>query len=175
MLPNGLPIFLIDHILMGGWYSHPPISNSGPVWALVSEPGFLDFQIFDYRYFFVCNIILENLVVRYRGKNNKGVLERPWTKWRVLRATSSTLKFQVTENHENSRFDYSVRQKIGDPGPIKLRTIFPHTSVLSKPPQLPNRTNESICGQVFWFFQFFPIPNQWGIDQGPMGPKKKHA
>ncbi len=31
----------------------------------------------------------------------------------------------------------SVRQKIGDPGPIKLRTIFPHTSVLSKPPQLP--------------------------------------
>ena len=27
--------------------------------------------------------------------------------------------------------------KIADPGPIKLRTIFPHFSVLLKPPQLP--------------------------------------
>ena len=62
---------------------------------------------------------------------------RPWTKRRVLRAISSTLQFQFIENQANSRFDYSVRQNIGDPGPIKLRTIFPHTSVLSKPPQLP--------------------------------------
>ena len=28
--------------------------------------------------------------------NNKGVLERPWTKSKVLRAISSTLKFQFT-------------------------------------------------------------------------------
>ena len=52
-------------------------------------------------------------------------------------AISSTLKFLFTENHESSRFYCSVRQKIGDLGPIKLRTIFPHTSVLSKLPQLP--------------------------------------
>ena len=30
----------------------------------------------------------------------------------------------------NFLLDYSVRQKTGDPGPTKLRTIFPHTSVL---------------------------------------------
>ena len=32
--------------------------------------------------------------MRYRGINNKGVLERPWTQWKVLNAISSTLKFQ---------------------------------------------------------------------------------
>ena len=41
------------------------------------------------------------------------------------------------KNHDKLRFHYSVRQKIAAPGPIKLRTIFPHTSVLPKPPQLP--------------------------------------
>ena len=33
--------------------------------------------------------------------NNKSVLYRPWTKRRVLRAISSTLKFQVTVNPES--------------------------------------------------------------------------
>ena len=73
-------------------------------WALVSEPGFLDFQmsrclIFEIMLF--CKSVLQNMVVRYRGINNKGVLGRPWTKWRVLRAISSTLKFQFTVNPEN--------------------------------------------------------------------------
>jgi len=36
------------------------------------------------------------MLVRYRGINNKGVLERPWTKWGVLRAISTTLKCQFT-------------------------------------------------------------------------------
>ena len=34
------------------------------------------------------------MLVRYRGINIQGVLERPWTKWRVLRTISSTLRFQ---------------------------------------------------------------------------------
>jgi hypothetical protein len=34
------------------------------------------------------------MLVRYRRINNKGVLERPGTKWKVLRTISSTLKFQ---------------------------------------------------------------------------------
>ena len=76
-------------------------------------------------------------------KNNKGVLDRPWTKLMVLRAISSTLKSQLTVNTESYRFDYSVRKKTGDPGPIKLRNIFPHTSVLAKPPQLPYGPNKS--------------------------------
>ena len=41
--------------------------------------------------------ILENMLVRYRGQNNKGVLDRPWTKRKVLRAISNTLKFQFLE------------------------------------------------------------------------------
>ena len=36
------------------------------------------------------------MLVRYRGINDKGVLERPWTKWVVLRAISTTLKCQFT-------------------------------------------------------------------------------
>ena len=36
------------------------------------------------------------MLVRYRGINNKGVLERPWKKWRVLEAISPTLKCQFT-------------------------------------------------------------------------------
>ena len=36
------------------------------------------------------------MLVRYRGINNKGVLERPGTKWRVLEAISTTLKCQFT-------------------------------------------------------------------------------
>ena len=69
------------------------------IWALVSNLGFFeisDFQIFDYRDFIVGEIILKNMLVRYRGINNKGVLERHWTKWRVLEAISTTLKCQFT-------------------------------------------------------------------------------
>ena len=69
----------------------------------VSEPGFLlvnlglgifrfsDFQMFDSR-----DICLQKMLVGYRGIHNKGVLERPWTKWMVLKAISSILKFQFT-------------------------------------------------------------------------------
>ena len=72
-------------------------------WVPVSEPGFLDFQIARFsilEIFYVCKFFLKHMLVRYGGINNKGVLERPWTKWRVLRAISSTLKFQFTENHD---------------------------------------------------------------------------
>ena len=74
-------------------------------WALFSEPGFL--WIFRFPYvrcsrflFFCCKIWLENRLVRYQGINNKGVLDRPWTIWKVLRAISCTLKCQLTGNHE---------------------------------------------------------------------------
>ena len=80
-------------------------------------------------------------------KTTKGVLDRPWTKWRVFNATSSTLKFQITINPESWRFDYSVRQKIGDLGPIKLRTIFPHT-YCQNPHQLQyEATKSSFAGK----------------------------
>jgi hypothetical protein len=51
--------------------------------------------------------------------NHTSVLGRPWTKQMVLIDFSGTLKFQFTENNENQRFVYSVRQKIEDLGPKK--------------------------------------------------------
>ena len=42
----------------------------------------------------VATYFLKNMLVRYRGINNKGVLDRPWTIWKVLKAISSTLKCQ---------------------------------------------------------------------------------
>ena len=47
-------------------------------------------DIFFWKHFF------KNMLVGYRGINNKGVLERPWTTWRVLETISTTLKCQFT-------------------------------------------------------------------------------
>ena len=87
------------------WLIHPPRDSSAsnipqrPVaeqllsndilWSLVSEPGAMGFPTFK---IFRCPI--KKRVYTYRRKINKGVLERPWTKRRVLRGISSTLKFQ---------------------------------------------------------------------------------
>jgi len=51
-----------------------------------------EFSVFDFfeKYF------RKNMLVRHRGTNNKGVLERAGTKWKVLIAISSTLKCQFT-------------------------------------------------------------------------------
>ena len=46
-------------------------------------------------------MFLENLVVRYLGKHEKGILDGPWTKWMVLKAISSTFKFQFAESPES--------------------------------------------------------------------------
>ena len=88
---------------LGRWEISPPLQESEPQpkkatnWALVSNLGFLKFQIFRFsilEIFFSWKIFLKNMLGRYRGINNKGVLERPGTKWRVLRAISTTLKCQ---------------------------------------------------------------------------------
>ena len=83
------------------------------------------------------------MLVRYRGINNKGVLDRPWTIWKVLRAISSTLKCQFTENRENEENSYWVGQNIGDPGSTKFRNVFPLISELPKLPQLPYGVKKS--------------------------------
>ena len=107
-------------------------------WAPVSEPGFLDFHISRCLILdcFVLQHISKYKLVRYRGMNNKGVLDGPWTIWKVLRAISSTLYVSLPEIMKMKRFDCLVRQNIGDPGSRKLRKVFPLISVLSKPPQL---------------------------------------
>ena len=58
----------------------------------------LDFMII------ICTISENNFdAIWFRSieENNTGVLGRPWTKRKVLRAISSTLKFQFTEHHDN--------------------------------------------------------------------------
>ena len=56
---------------------------------------FSHFHIFEFP---ISDFVLgENISEKYVGeiskKKNKGVLERAWTKWKVFRAISSTLKF----------------------------------------------------------------------------------
>ena len=85
-------------------------SSSGmPPWTMknlrfprllpVSEPGFWDLLVFKLSILDLlcfCKICLRKVLVRYRGIDNKGVLERPWTKWKLLRAISSTLTCPLT-------------------------------------------------------------------------------
>ena len=101
---------------------------------LLVNLGFWIFGFSDFR--FSSKICLENVLVRYRGKNNKGVLDRPWTIWKFWGPFLVHWNVSLPKIMKMKRFYYSVRQNIADPGSIKLRTIFPFISVLSKPPQL---------------------------------------
>ena len=79
-------------------------------------------------------------------------------------------------NHENLRFHNSVRPDPAAPGPRKLRTIFPHTSVLSKPPQLPYGANKNgwvaflVCSV---FPGIFPLIPKRGSMEFPKSCKLK--
>ena len=70
------------------------------LWEKTNQLTFQDrlliFSYFQLSVFCFWKIFSETRLVRYRGINNKGVLERPWTTWRVLRAISTTLKCQFT-------------------------------------------------------------------------------
>ena len=79
----------------------PKHLNTGPSLGENESTNFpgSTFEIFRFsiiEMFSFCNIFSKNMLVRDRGINNKGVLERPGTKWRVLKAISSTLKCQFT-------------------------------------------------------------------------------
>ena len=63
---------------------------------------FLDFQF---------SIFSKHMLVRYRGKNDEGVLERPGTKWKVLRAISSTLKCQFSGKCRKVDFSMPCKTK----------------------------------------------------------------
>ena len=81
-------------------YSKDPAGNeaSWKTGHLLVNLGFWNFRFSDFRFsrFLFWEICLKNMLVRYRGINNKGVLERPWTIWRVVEAISTTLKCQFT-------------------------------------------------------------------------------
>ena len=65
------------------------------------------FGIFGFLFF--RKISSKNMLVRDRGKNNEGVLERPGTKWKVLMPISSTLKCQFSGKCQKLSFRCHVR------------------------------------------------------------------
>ena len=84
------------------WRGSVASANTGPSLGENESTNFpgSTFEIFRFAipefFFYFCKMFLKNMLVRYRGINDKGVLERPGTKWMVLRAISSTLKCQFT-------------------------------------------------------------------------------
>ena len=63
-----------------------------------------------------CKICLKNRLVRYRGINDKGVLERPWTKWKVLEQFLLPRNDSLPSNVEKWTLWPHVR-----PNPAKVR------------------------------------------------------
>jgi len=108
-------------------------------------------------FLFFCEIFLQNALVGYRGINNKGVMDRPWTIWKVLMAISSTLKCQFTGKHENGKIWLVGETEHRRPGPIKLRNVFPLTSVAPKPPPTAIWCKQILC--LTSFFVFTIVPN----------------
>ena len=118
------------------------------------------FPSFDIFWFLDCRFPkskFENRLLRYRGINNEGVLERPWTIWRVLKAISSTLKFQYFR--KSWKVDFLMQCKTRSCHSSReylrmLRALLPDTPrPLQFQPELPKK-------QVFVknsIFQFFPV------------------
>ena len=129
-------------------------------WALVSEPGFLTFQIFRFsilELFFCWTIVSKIMLVRYRGINNKGVLERPWTKWKVLRAISTTLKCQFTVKCWKVDFLTTCKTKSCQSSTECLRMVRALLPDTPRPPQFqPELWKKQLLWKT-WFFSFFQI------------------
>ena len=66
---------------------------------------------------------MKNMLVRYRGINNKGVLERPWTKLMILKAISNTLRFEFTVKCWKVDFLTSSKTKSCQSSKEKLRMV----------------------------------------------------
>ena len=92
--------------------------------------------------------------MRYRGINNKGVLDGPWTIWKVLRAISSTLKCQFTGNHQNEKIRLFGETEHRRPGVYKVAQCVSAHFCLAKTPSI------AILGKKIQFLMktpFFPV------------------
>ena len=123
------------------------------------------------RFLFWWNIFWGNMLVRYRGINNKGVLDRPWTIWKVLMAISSTLKCQFTENHENEKIWLFGETEHRRPGVYFDAQYVSAHFCLVKTPSIAIWGNKSVVGQVFRFFQF----SQFAIRQCPTSTERSNG
>jgi hypothetical protein len=116
----------------------PPTYPTPSEWHLLVNLGCWIFQISRLTIIDLvcCKRFSKNMLVRYRVINNKGVLERPWTKWMVLIAISSTLKLQFTIKcwkvdfltSNKTRSCQSSRERLR-----MLRALLPETP---RPPQV---------------------------------------
>jgi len=124
-------------------------------WAPVSEPGFWDFQISDSRDYSFCKICSRNMLVRYRGIDNKGVLERPWTKWLDLIAISSTLKCQFTVKCWKVDFPMPCKTRSCQSSREKFRMVRALPPDTPRPPQFQlELPKKCFCEKID--FHFFP-------------------
>jgi len=112
---------------------------------------FSDFQFSIYIYIVFCRICLENMLVRYWGINDKGVLERPGTIWKVLRAISSTLKFQFTVKCWKMDFLVPCKTKSCQSSTEYLRMVRAVTLDTPRPPQFQP---ELLKNQFLWKTRF---------------------
>ena len=76
------------------------------------------------------------MLVRYRGINNKGVLDRPWTICKVLKAISSTLKCQSTVNHDFEKIWLFGETEHRRPGVYKVAQSVSAQFCLAKTPSI---------------------------------------
>ena len=117
---------------------------------------FWNFRFSDCRFsrFFSWKIFLKNILGIYRGINNKGVLERPGTKWRVLRAISPTLKCQFGEKCWKVEF----------PAPYTTKSAenWPGWTI---PPVRTSRTSQNTPNSILNFRknQFFEKPQNFQV------------
>ena len=99
-------------------------------------------------------ILWKNRLVRYRGINNKGVLERPGTKWKVLKAISSTLIFQFTIKCWKVDFLMPCKTKSCQSSREKLSMLRALPPDTPRPPQFQPELPKK---QFLWKTRFFQI------------------
>ena len=130
--------------------------------TMSSRVRFSDLQISNFRCF-VGEYLRKIMLVRYRGINNKGVLERPGTKWKVLRTISSTLKFQECQKSWNKyyptiRWDRNLETR----GLFRCKICF--RSILSRQNGLNCHMEQKKKNWLeILFFGFFPYWTPIGL------------
>ena len=134
------------NIFFGGhfWKYKPPGGLPG------TNPGFSETQI--PVFIFLGNIYEKKMLVRYRRINNKGVLERPGTKWKVLRTISSTLKFEYFRKVD---FLMPCKTKSRENLCLRLRMV---RAVTLDTPRPPKYQPEFWKNKFLWKSRFFSFP-----------------
>ena len=134
--------FRLTALLDSHWIPLAPLTRRRSRWHFVFRaPASClshdsDFQTVHSGCFLFLQHNVGKMLVGYRRINNKGVLDRPWTIWKVLRAISSTLKCQFTVNHENEKIWLFGETEHRRPGAQKVAHHFSAHFCLVKTPSI---------------------------------------